>query len=80
MVHIIGKDILKFHSVYWPGLLHFLGESMPKEIIVHHHWLKDDKKMSKSIGNTCIIGNVVNPYWKNIDPDCVRLYFLSEVP
>ncbi|CAG0921830.1 unnamed protein product [Notodromas monacha] len=50
--HIIGKDILKFHGVYWPAFLMAAGLMPPKQLVVHSHWLVDNVKMSKSIGNT----------------------------
>jgi len=54
-VHLIGKDILTTHAVYWPIMLKAMGIPMPKTIFAHGWWLKDDTKMSKSLGN------VVNP-------------------
>jgi methionyl-tRNA synthetase len=56
-VHVIGKDIVRFHCVYWPALLLALDLPLPKRILSHGHWLMDSKKMSKSIGN------VVNPFF-----------------
>lgn len=56
-VHVIGKDIVRFHCVYWPALLMALDLPLPKRVISHGHWLMDSKKMSKSIGN------VVNPFF-----------------
>jgi methionyl-tRNA synthetase len=56
-VHVIGKDISRFHCVYWPALLMALDLPLPKRILAHGHWLMDEKKMSKSIGN------VVNPFF-----------------
>ncbi|MDD2236979.1 MAG: methionine--tRNA ligase, partial [Kiritimatiellae bacterium] len=53
--HLIGKDILTTHTVYWPTMLHAMGLPMPKTIFAHGWWLLGDSKMSKSIGN------VVNP-------------------
>ena len=47
---VIGKEILRFHAIYWPGLLLALNLPLPRQMIVHGHWLKDDKKMSKTIG------------------------------
>src|SRR5205085_4199169 len=49
--HVIGKDILKFHAVYWPIMLKAIGLPIPKRLLVHGWWQKDDKKMSKSLGN-----------------------------
>ncbi|XP_043912953.1 methionine--tRNA ligase, mitochondrial isoform X2 [Protopterus annectens] len=53
--HIVGKDILKFHAVYWPAFLMAVGLSPPKQIYVHSHWTVNGQKMSKSLGN------VINP-------------------
>ena len=50
-VHVIGKDILKFHAVYWPIMLKAIGLPQPKSILVHGWWQKDGEKMSKSTGN-----------------------------
>ena len=50
-IHLIGKDILKFHAVYWPIMLQSLGLALPKQILVHGWWQKDGEKISKSIGN-----------------------------
>ena len=56
---MIGKDILKFHGIYWPAFLLAADLTLPKGLLVHGHWLVDDEKMSKSSGNvvhpkTCI--------------------------
>src|SRR5262249_9130156 len=50
-VHVVGKDIVKFHSVYWPIMLKAAGLELPKQILVHGWWQKDGEKMSKSTGN-----------------------------
>ncbi|XP_071950249.1 methionine--tRNA ligase, mitochondrial-like [Antedon mediterranea] len=49
--HIIGKDILKFHAIYWPAFLMAAGMEPPASIVCHSHWTRDGSKMSKSIGN-----------------------------
>ncbi|KAJ6663256.1 hypothetical protein lerEdw1_010392 [Lerista edwardsae] len=49
--HIVGKDILKFHAVYWPALLMAAGLDPPEQILVHSHWTVQGQKMSKSLGN-----------------------------
>ncbi|KAI1104847.1 methionyl-tRNA synthetase [Jackrogersella minutella] len=56
-VHVVGKDIIRFHAVYWPALLMALDLPLPKGIHSHGHWLMNQKKMSKSVGN------VVNPFF-----------------
>ncbi len=75
-LHIIGKDILKFHSIYWPAMLMGAGIKIPKKILVHGHILSSGQKMSKSVGN------VVDPI-ELIDKwgaDAVRYYLLREIP
>src|SRR5690606_31975030 len=49
-LHVIGKDILKFHTVYWPIMLKAMGLALPKQVLVHGWWQKDGEKMSKSTG------------------------------
>ena len=49
--HLIGKDILTTHAVYWPTMLMALNIKLPKTLLAHGWWLTDDSKMSKSIGN-----------------------------
>ena len=49
--HVIGKDILKFHAIYWPSFLMGAGIDLPKKILCHSHWTVNDEKMSKSKGN-----------------------------
>lgn len=53
---MIGKDILKFHGIYWPAFLIAAGLEPPKTLLCHSHWTVDDEKMSKSRGN------VVSPF------------------
>ncbi len=75
-VHCIGKDILRFHSVIWIGLLLSAGVEIPKNILVHGFITSEGKKMSKSIGN------VIDPF-EVIDElgcDPVRYYLLAEIP
>lgn len=50
-VHVVGKDILKFHAIYWPAFLMSAGLPLPKKIVAHGWWTKDQKKISKSLGN-----------------------------
>ncbi|GCB63489.1 hypothetical protein scyTo_0014632 [Scyliorhinus torazame] len=49
--HVVGKDILKFHAIYWPAFLMAAGLQLPKQIYVHSHWTVNGQKMSKSLGN-----------------------------
>lgn len=50
-VHVVGKDILKFHAIYWPAFLMSAGLPLPKKIVAHGWWTKDGRKISKSFGN-----------------------------
>jgi methionyl-tRNA synthetase len=50
-IHVIGKDILKFHAVFWPIMLKAMGLALPKQILVHGWWQKDGERLSKSSGN-----------------------------
>ncbi|KPM38804.1 putative methionine--tRNA ligase, mitochondrial [Neonectria ditissima] len=65
-VQVIGKDILRFHAIYWPAMLMAVGLPLPKKLICHNHWTMSNRKMSKSLGN------VVNPNYAlqrwGIDP------------
>ncbi len=75
-VHIIGKDILRFHTIYWPILLMALDLPLPKQIFGHPWLLFGKDKMSKSRGNTIYADDLV----KLIGVDAVRYYLLSEMP
>jgi methionyl-tRNA synthetase len=74
-IHVIGKDILKFHSVYWPIMLKAMGAPLPKKILVHGWWQKDDKKMSKSTGNVVDPIAVIDEW----GVDAFRFYVLREL-
>lgn len=73
-LHVIGKDILRFHAVYWPAILLSAGLALPKELFVHGHITVNGEKMSKSIGNT------VDPFElvQKFGTDPVRYFFLRE--
>ena len=73
--HIVGKDILKFHAVYWPVMLFALGLPLPKTIFAHGWWLMDSKKMSKSLGNVIDPVYLINSY----GADALRFYLLREI-
>ena len=75
-VHIIGKDILRFHTIYWPIFLMALGEPLPKQIFGHPWLLNGQDKMSKSIGNVIYADDLV----RNFGVDAVRYYLLREMP
>ena len=75
-VHIIGKDILRFHTIYWPIMLMALGEPLPKQVFAHPWLLFGQDKMSKSRGNVIYADDLV----KLIGVDAVRYYLLSEMP
>jgi methionyl-tRNA synthetase len=75
-VHIVGKDILRFHAVYWPAFLMSAGLEIPKKVFAHGWWTVEGHKMSKSLGN------VVDPF-KAADKfgvDQLRYFLLREVP
>ena len=75
-VHIIGKDILRFHTIYWPIMLMALGEPLPKQVFGHPWLLAGNDKMSKSKGNV-IYADDLSEYF---GVDAVRYYVLSEMP
>ena len=75
-VHIIGKDILRFHTIYWPILLMALDLELPKQIFGHPWLLNGESKMSKSIGNVIYADDLV----RHFGVDAVRYYLLREMP
>jgi len=74
-VHVIGKDILRFHTVYWPAFLMAANLPLPLKIYAHGWILSDDKKMSKSIGNILDPLEIINKY----GIDQLRYYLIKEV-
>ncbi len=74
-IHLIGKDIVRFHSVYWPAFLMAAGVELPKRVVGHGFWLRDHEKISKSLGN------VVRPYniIEDFGPDALRYYVMREM-
>ncbi len=75
-LHIVGKDILRFHTVYWPAFLLSVGYRIPETVFAHGWWTVEGKKMSKSLGN------VVDPYEvvREYGLDEIRYFLLREVP
>ncbi len=75
-LHIVGKDILRFHTVYWPAFLFSVGYEIPRTVFAHGWWTVEGKKMSKSLGN------VIDPYGvvEEYGLDEVRYFLLREVP
>ena len=74
-IHLIGKDIVRFHAVYWPAFLMAAGVELPKRIVGHGFWTRHQVKMSKSVGN------VVRPYniIKDFGADALRYYVMREM-
>lgn len=75
-VHVIGKDILRFHTIYWPIMLMALGEPLPKQVFGHPWMLFGEEKMSKSRGNVIYAEDLV----RHFGVDAVRYYSLHEMP
>ena len=75
-LHLIGKDIIRFHTIYWPIFLMALGLPLPKQIFGHPWLLRGDGKMSKSVGNVIYADDLV----KFFGVDAVRYFVLHEMP
>ncbi|MBM3507395.1 MAG: methionine--tRNA ligase [Alphaproteobacteria bacterium] len=75
-VHVVGKDILRFHAVYWPAFLMAAGLEPPRRVFAHGWWTVEGEKMSKSLGNVVDPHAMVDRY--GLDP--VRYFLLREVP
>jgi methionyl-tRNA synthetase len=75
-VHVIGKDIIRFHSVYWPAFLMSSGVPLPKRVYAHGFLFNRGEKMSKSVGNVVDPFNLADQY----GVDQMRYFFLREVP
>ena len=75
-VHLVGKDILRFHAIIWPALLMSLGVELPRMVFAHGWWMVKGEKMSKSKKN------VIDPEWivDRFGPDYLRYFLLREVP
>lgn len=75
-LHMVGKDILRFHAVYWPAFLLSAGLELPKQIFAHGWWTSEGQKMSKSIGNVIVPAEIIEKYGL----DQVRYFMMREVP
>ncbi|MFC3051038.1 methionine--tRNA ligase [Kordiimonas pumila] len=75
-VHMVGKDILRFHAVYWPAFLMAAGLPLPKRVFAHGWWTNEGQKISKSLGNVIDPFELIDTYGL----DAVRYFMLREVP
>ena len=75
-LHVMAKDILRFHAVYWPAFLMAAGLDLPKKLLVHGYILSGDKKMSKSLGNAISPDDLHDSYGS----DSVRYYLMRQMP
>ena len=75
-LHLIGKDIIRFHTIYWPCFLMSLDVPLPKQVFGHPWLIMSDGKMSKSRGNVIYADDLVEEF----GVDAVRYYFLHEIP
>ncbi|HEX6160449.1 MAG TPA: methionine--tRNA ligase, partial [Thermoanaerobaculia bacterium] len=74
-IHLIGKDIVRFHAVYWPAFLMAAGVELPKRVVGHGFWLRDQQKISKSLGNVVAPHNIIADF--GADP--FRYFLLREM-
>ncbi|MFA6078054.1 MAG: class I tRNA ligase family protein [Candidatus Paceibacterota bacterium] len=74
--HVVGKDILRFHAVFWPAMLLSAGVPLPKRILVHGFILSEGKKMSKSVGNVIDPEEYINEYGE----EAFRFFMAKEIP
>lgn len=74
-IHCIGKDIIKFHTIFWPAMLMSAKLALPETIFVHGHITSDGQKMSKSLGNVIDPFEIINKYGS----DALRYYLLREI-
>lgn len=74
-IHLIGKDIVRFHAVYWPAFLMAAGLPLPKSIVAHGFWLRDHEKISKSAGNIVRPDEIIDRF----GADAFRYYVMREM-
>jgi len=75
-VHLVGKEIIRFHAVYWPAFLMAAGLPLPEKVFSHGWWTVEGEKMSKSLGNFIDVRPLIDEF--GLDP--VRFFLLREVP
>jgi methionyl-tRNA synthetase len=75
-LHMVGKDIIRFHCVYWPAFLMAAGVEPPRRVFAHGWWTSEEQKMSKSLGNVLVPKDLVDRYGR----DPVRYFLLRELP
>lgn len=75
-IHLVGKDILRFHTVYWPAFLLSAGLTLPQKVFAHGWWTVEGEKMSKSLGNVVDPFSVVDEFGE----DALRYFLLREIP
>jgi methionyl-tRNA synthetase len=75
-IHLVGKEIIRFHAVYWPAFLMAAGLPLPKKVYSHGWWTVEGEKMSKSLGNFIDVRPLIDEF--GLDP--VRFFLLREVP
>lgn len=78
VIHVIGKDIARFHALIWPLMLKLAGERAPDELLIHGFLTSEGEKMSKSLGNVVVPDDVLKKFKGNPDP--LRFYLSHEVP
>jgi len=74
-IHLIGKDIIRFHAVYWPAFLMSAGIELPKSVVGHGWWLRDNQKISKSTGNVVRPNDILEKF----GPDPFRYFMLRDM-
>ncbi len=75
-IHVVGKDIIRFHAVYWPAFLMAAGLPTPKKVVAHGWWTIEGEKMSKSLGNVISPNDLINEFGL----DQTRYFLLRDVP
>lgn len=78
-LHLMAKDILWFHAVVWPAMLTALGRSLPGTVYAHAYYVRDGRKMSKSLGNFIEI-DLIERYCEAYSPDALRWYLTTQGP